>query len=608
MNLKRLLKVPFTRVKIEDQFWAPRLTQHQEMTIKACLEQCEKTGRIANFDKAALKEGEFEGVLFNDSDIYKILEGVGYSLLNNPNSQLELYADQIIQKIKAAQQEDGYLNNYFTLGRENQKWTDMMAHEAYCAGHLIEAAIAYHAATGKESFLEIAIKLANHLVDTFGDGERHFTVGHQEVELALVKLYEVTKKEAYLKLAQWFIEERGHHHGFIDIAWNRDCMGGEAYNQDDYPIRELKRINGHAVRAMYYFCAVADIASLTNDEEYENALNTLWESTVFRNMYLTGGIGSSHTNEGFTGDYDLPNDEAYCETCASVGMVYWNNRMNLMKAKSQYADIIEKELYNGIISGLSLDGDKFFYVNPLESDGTHHREEWYGVSCCPTQLARFIPSIGDYVYATSDEGVWVNLYMSNTMAIPFQNQQLKLIQRTEYPWNGEIEITVAETTKHPYTIYLRYPEWAKGVKLTCNHLSVDYEVIDGYLAIRRPWRSGDVIQIHFPMPIERVHSNPKVKVNKSKVALQRGPIVYCFEEIDNNETYSTIKLDQQTRFVETFDETLLGGIIKITAHTSTGIYTAIPYFTWDNREPGKMKVWVDEETEELKTMLYSTQH
>lgn len=607
MSHKFLTKVPFTRVKIEDQFWAPRLSTHQETTIKACLEQCEKTGRIENFEKTAKKEGEFEGVCFNDSDIYKILEGVGYSLMNNPNEELEKYADEIIQKIGAAQQVDGYLDNYFTLGREAEKWTDMMAHEAYCAGHLIEAAVAYHAATGKEAFLNIAIKLADHLVRTFGDGNRHFTVGHQEVELALVKLYQVTQNEDYLKLSQWFIEERGHHYGFVDIVWNRDSMGGEAYNQDDAPIRELKQIKGHAVRAMYYFCAVTDLAMLLNEQDYKEALDTLWDSTVLRNMYLTGGIGSSHTNEGFTGDYDLPNDEAYCETCASIGMVYWNSRMNLMKGISKYADIIERELYNGALSGLSLDGQKFFYVNPLETDGTHHREEWYGVSCCPTQLARFIPSVGEYVYATSEDGIWVNLYMENTATIPYRDDLVVVSQKTNYPWNGLINLVIESDVKAPMTLYLRYPSWAKEANLLFNQHRIPYELKDGYLCVTSEFKKGDTITIDFPMTVERIHANPKVKVNEGKVALQRGPIVYCFEEVDNRDVYETMKITKDAKIMAIFDQTLLGGVTKLVVHNCHESYTAVPYFSWDNREVGKMKVWVDEDNTGALDALYADQ-
>lgn len=607
MNLKRLNKVPFTKVKIDDQFWSPRLTNHQITTIGACLEQCEKTGRIENFEKAAKKKGEYEGILFNDSDIYKILEGVGYSLMNNPNEELEAYADELIQKIGAAQQEDGYLDNYFTLGREDQKWTDMMAHEAYCAGHLIEAAIAYHAATSKEYFLNIAIKLANHLVDTFGDGKRHFTVGHQEIELALVKLYKVTKEESYLKLAQWFVEERGHHYGFVDIAWNRDSMGGESYNQDEAPIRELKQIKGHAVRAMYYFCAVTDLASILNEEGYLQALDTLWDSTVLRNMYVTGGIGSSHTNEGFTGDYDLPNDEAYCETCASIGMVYWNSRMNLMKGISKYADVIEREMYNGTISGLSLDGKKFFYVNPLESDGTHHREEWYGVSCCPTQLARFVPSVGDYAYAISDEGIWVNLYMNNTASINYQNECITLSQKTNYPWDGAIDVVIEESIEKPFTLHLRYPEWAKSVELKVNGQVPTYQIKNGYITITRIFEEEDQISLNFPMPVEKVYSNPEVKMNTGKVALQRGPIVYCFEEVDNQAYYDSITINQNSKMVTLDDQELLGGVTKIEIHTENNLYTAIPYFAWDNRQSGKMKVWINEERTGDDERLYAHQ-
>jgi uncharacterized protein len=591
-----LTQVPFTRVKIKDSFWAPRLTKHQETTIKACLKQCEKTGRIENFEKAAgVKEGDFQGVCFNDSDIYKVIEGIAYSLMNNPNAELEKYTDLVIDKIAAAQEEDGYLDTYFTLGRQDKKWTDMMAHEDYCGGHLIEAAIAYNAATGKRKLLEVAIKMANHYVEVFGDGKRHWTAGHQEIELALVKLYRETKVEKYLKLAQWFIEERGHGHEFKDSVWDRNTFGGAPYNQDDKPIRELSDIKGHAVRAMYYFAAVADLAALTGDKGYTEALDRLWDSTVMRNMYVTGGIGSSKDNEGFNGDYDLPNDTAYCETCASVGMVYWNSRMNKIYSESKYADIVEREIYNGIVSGISLEGDKFFYVNPLESHGDHHRQQWYDVSCCPTQLARFIPSIGDYVYAVSDEGIWVNLYLSSDSSITFQGREVKITQQTSYPWSGSISFLLEVEGEEEFDIKLRFPGWCKsaGVKINneeINNLSVE----NGYIQLKSRWKNADKILLELDMPVERVYSNPKVKVNLGKAALQRGPIVYCVEEADNVKDFENIVLHKDAKFIIKHDKELLGGITVITAEYKGEKLTAIPYYAWDNRSPGKMKVWIPE--------------
>lgn len=601
-----LIKVPFTRVKINDSFWAPRLTRHQETTIKACLEQCEKTGRIENFEKAAgLKKGDFKGVCFNDTDIYKVIEGIAYSLMNNPNSELEKCTDLIIDKIAAAQEENGYLDTYFTLGRQDKKWTDMMAHEDYCGGHMIEAAIAYNAATGKRKFLDVAIKMANHYVEVFGDNKRHWITGHQEIELALVKLYKETKEEKYLNLAKWFIEERGHGYKFTGEVWDRKIFGGAPYNQDHKPVRELSNIKGHAVRSMFYFAAITDLAALTGENGYAEAMNRLWESTVSKNMYLTGGIGSSKDNEGFTGDYDLPNDTAYCETCASVGMVYWNNRMNMMHSDSKYADIVERVLYNGIISGVSLDGDKFFYVNPLESHGDHHRREWYDVSCCPTQLSRFLPSIGDYIYAVSDNGIWVNLYLSSNSLIPFHGDEIKITQSTDYPWGGSISFQIESSREDEFNINLRLPGWCKSAGIKVNNETIKTPCIkNGYINLRSKWKTGDTLLLELHMPVERVYSNTKVKNNFGKVALQRGPIVYCIEEADNPMVFDNITLSKDAKFIIRHEKELLGGITVIEAYYQGERLTAVPYYAWDNRVPGKMKVWISERSDNEGNKLY----
>ena len=606
MLRRKLSNVPFTRVKIEDALWAPKLRAHKGATLKACLEQCEKTGRISNFTKAAgLMEGQFKGIYFNDSDVYKVLEGVAYSLANNPDPELESYADQIIDKIAAAQQPDGYLDTYYTLEAPDKKWTDMEKHEDYCAGHLIEAAIAYYKATGKGKFLGVACKLADYLDSIFGPGKKHWVVGHQEPELALVKLYYQTGKERYLKLAEWFIEERGHGNGMGEI-WNK-CDWGPRQCQDDRPVRELTDISGHAVRAMYYYSGIADVAAVTGDTGYMEALERLWESVVLRNMYVTGGIGSSRYNEGFTMDYDLPNDTAYCETCASVGMVYWNHRMNLMTGESRYADVLERSMYNGALAGVSLKGDRFFYVNPLTSDGNHHREEWYDCSCCPTQIARFIPSIGDYVYAASEQDIWVNLYISGNASIPVKSGEVKLRQTTNYPWEGNINITVEDNNAGSFFLNLRFPGWCRSLEVKTNGKIVENPIIEkGYIRLGGEWKKGDSITLGLSMPVERVYSDPRINADTGKVALQRGPIVYCLEEADNRHDFDNISLPVEAKYFTEYIHDLLEGITVISAQCRDNgrKLIAIPYYAWDNRTPGRMTVWINEEKNSKESLYH----
>lgn len=590
---RRIIPVPFNSIEINYGFWAQRMKACKEKTISACLEQCEKTGRISNFEKAAgLLNGKFDGIYFNDSDVYKVLEGVAYTLMNNPDPELEKRADEIIDKIAAAQEEDGYLDTYFTLEAPDKKFTDMEKHEDYCAGHLIEAAVAYKHATGKRKFLDVACRLADKFDSVFGPGKKNWVTGHEEIELALVKLYHETGEERYLRLANWFLEERGHGHG-RGMIWDKEDWGPR-YCQDDKPVREMSDIAGHAVRAMYLYTGMADVAAVTGDQGYMDALRRLWESVVSRNMYITGGIGSSKFNEGFTEDYDLPNDTAYCETCASVGMVFWNHRMNLMTGESVYVDVLERSMYNGALAGVSLEGDKFFYVNPLYSNGNHHRVEWYDCSCCPTQIARFIPSIGNYVYAVSHKGVYINLYIACRGNVKFGQNELTLTQTTDYPWDGCVKIKVEPQKPGVFEINLRLPGWCKSAELYVNDKPVSNFSIDkGYIKLERNWEKGDVITFCLSMPVEIIHPHPKVKVNKGKIALQRGPLVYCFEEVDNSNLES-IAISSQTKFLVEYRKDLLDGVTIIRAFDGDKEYVAVPYYAWDNREPGGMIVWVPE--------------
>lgn len=520
--LKMIEQIDFSHVKINDNFWSPRLSKHVSATLPVCIDQIEnQTGRIRNFENAAKGEGEHSGIFFDDSDVYKALEGMAYSLINNPDPELEKKADEWIDKFAAAQQPDGYINTFYTLTGLDKRWTNMDKHEMYCAGHMIEAGVAYYQATGKRKLLDVCIRMTDHMMSQFGPGKRHWVPGHEEIELALVKLYQTTQEQKYLDFAYWLLEERGHGHGTMgdEGKWN------PVYYQDIVPVRQLTDISGHAVRCMYLYCGMADVAALKNDTGYIAAMDRLWDDVVHRNMYITGGVGSSHDNEGFTEDYDLPNLDAYCETCASVGMVLWNQRMNQLTGDSKYIDVLERSLYNGALAGISLGGDRFFYVNPLESKGDHHRQEWYGCACCPSQLSRFLPSIGNYIYASSDDALWVNLYIGNTGQIRIGETDILLTQETDYPWDGSVKLTISTSQPLEKEIRLRIPNWCKTYDLSINGKRINVSEEKGY-AVIKDWKSQDVIALDMDMPVEIVAADPHVKENFGKRAIQRGPLVY----------------------------------------------------------------------------------
>ena len=580
---RKMEPVNFSQVTITDRFWKPRLETHAATTLGVCIEQCElATNRVRNFAIAAkVIPGEFEGLVYDDSDLYKMIEGVSYSLTNHSNPALEAKIDTIVDYISKAQMEDGYLMTYYILGDMNQRWTDMDKHEMYCCGHLIEAAIAYDDATGKRKLLDVAIRFANHLIDTFGPNKRVWVPGHQEIELALVNLYYKTHDSRYLDFSKWLLAQRGHGAGTWDSP---------DYHQDLLPVKEQRTISGHAVRAMYMFTAMADVAAATNDREYMVALDSLWHDVVDRNMYLTGGIGSSRENEGFTEDYDLPNDKAYCETCASVGMVLWNNRMNLLSGDAKYADVLERSMYNGALAGISLSGDKFFYVNPLETDGTHHRKVWYRTACCPSQISRFLPSIGNYLYAKSDKNIWVNLYIGSTARINYQQDTIEIRQVTDYPWDGNVRFEIKTEKSFQSGIKFRIPEWCKQYSLSCNGQPQLVKKELGYVTLERDWKDGDVVEMNLDMEVEVVEADPRVKENVGKRAIQRGPLVYCLEQVDNPIIEKAF-ITSEMSFTTARNTDL--GVVEIVGTTTDETLNFIPYYAWDNREPGKMKVWVN---------------
>ena len=582
-KVRKMEPVNFFQVSIEDSFWRPRLDTHASTTLRVCIDQCENaTARVKNFAIAAgVQKGKFEGLVYDDSDLYKMIEGAAYSLTNHPDPALEAKIDTIVDYIARAQCPDGYLMTYYILGDMSKRWTDMDKHEMYCCGHLIEAAIAYHDATGKGKLLEVATRFANHLIETFGPDKRHWVPGHQEIELALVKLYYKTKDYRYLDFAEWLLNERGK--GLA--TWE-----SLDYHQDIVPVKQQRKISGHAVRAMYMFTAMADVAAAKNDRDYMVALDSLWHSVVDRNMYITGGIGSSRHNEGFTTDYDLPNAEAYCETCASVGMVFWNHRMNLLSGDSKYVDVLERSMYNGALAGISLSGDRFFYVNPLESDGHHHRKAWYRTACCPSQISRFLPSIGNYLYATADDTLWVNLYIGSTVRMVHQEANLEIKQITDYPWDGKIRFELKSDKSFHSTFKFRIPAWCTHYSLSYNGQIQEVTPSLGYASLSRKWKDGDVVELDLEMPVQVLSADPRVKANVGKRAIQRGPLVYCLEEIDNPQIDDAV-IEPNMHFTTVRNDLL--DIVEIRGVTNGQVLKFVPYYIWDNREAGKMKVWID---------------
>jgi len=591
--------VPFNKVNIEDSFWRPRLEVLKTITMRACLDQCERTGRIANFAKAGgLVDGSHEGRYYNDSDVYKVLEGAAYSLMIDRDPSLEIEIDHIIDLIAAAQEEDGYLSTYYTLKAPKLKWTDMEKHEMYNGGHLLEAAVAYYEATGKRALLNVACKLADHYDNLFGPQKRHWVEGHEEIELALVKLYRVTGEERYWKLALWLLEERGNGHG-VGMIWEKEEWG-PAYCQDDVPVRDIETVKGHAVRAMYLFTAMADVVHVSEDPAYVDALHRVWHHTVECNMYVTGGIGPSKHNEGFTHDYDLPNDSAYCETCAAIAMVFWNHRMNLLFGDAKYMDVVERSMLNGALTGISLSGDRFFYVNPLASEGNHHRVEWFDTSCCPTNIVRFLPSIGGYLYAITKQGLAINLYTSGKSSFKLSHgNQVELNMQTEYPWDGAVGIEVQLEKNEAFPISMRIPGWCRSYKASVNGQVIpiaDLRIEKGYLVLDRLWKSGDQIEFVMEMAVQVVRSRQEVEANRGRLAIQRGPLVYCLEQEDNKDfNYDDFTIRSDGSFATEYRSDLLGGIVVLSGQDSHGRpCNLIPYYAWDNRNPGFMQVWMRE--------------
>ncbi len=616
--------VPFTAVKVDSAFWSPRMEINRTVTIPYCFKKCEETGRISNFTKAGKGEGKFEGIYFNDSDLYKVIEGAAYSLQIHPDPELENYVDGVIEQIASAQWDDGYLYTFYSLPHDTEtryhqpekRWTRVWEmHELYCAGHFFEAAVAYSQATGKQRILEVALRLADHIDGVFGPGKKYDTPGHEEIEIGLVKLYRATGNERYLKLAEFFIDQRGN-------SEHRKLYG--EYCQDHMPIAQQSEACGHAVRAGYLYTGMADVSALLGRPDLRAALGRIWEDVAGQKMYLTGGIGSSHSGEAFGKDYELPNKSAYNETCAAIANALWNHRMYLIDGDARYMNILERVIYNGFLSGVSMSGDRFFYPNPLASDAGYQRSEWFGCSCCPVNVVRFIPSILGYIYGVRDDSVFVNLYIGGSAAIKTKSQTVWVTQTTHYPWNGRVELIVEPQTQAEFSLYLRIPGWAVNrpvpsdlyrymnrelseIGLLVNGKKVDLKMEKGFAVIRRDWREGDRVVLELPMPIRRVIAHEKVEEDKDRVALERGPVVFCLEGVDNGgaEGFDGFLLDDDAELKTEFRKDLLGGVQVITGQaqtlhrtkddsveTKSRAFTAIPYYAWAHRGPSAMAVWL----------------
>lgn len=617
--------VPFTSVRVNDHFWSKRLEINRAVSIPHNLKKCEETGRIDNFAIAGgLKKGKFIGLHFNDSDVYKVIEGASYHLATHPDPELEKYLDQIITLIAAAQEPDGYLYTPRKLIRDDyqppggkERWIGIKdgSHELYVVGHMYEAAVAHHLATGKRNLLDIALKNADLLCNTFGPGKRSEVPGHQEIEIGLVKLYRLTGEEKYLALAKFFLDERGNANG-------HELMGD--YAQDHKPVREQKTAVGHSVRAAYMYSGMVDVAALTGDSSYISALDKIWDDIVNTKLYITGGLGASGGNEGFSSGYELPNLTAYCETCAGIANALWNYRMFLWHGDGKYFDIIERVIYNNILSGIGMSGDRFFYPNRLEVfSGGAQRSEWFECACCPPNDLRFLPSIPGFEYAYDENTIFINLFIGGDATVKMENRTVNLKQETFYPWDGSVKLTVNPEKTEEFTLKIRIPGWAqnrpipgnlyrykeildKNVMIYVNGKPYTYAVEKNYATMNRVWTAGDIVDIEFPMEVRRVVANEKLLEDKGRIALERGPIVFCLEGVDNKDGRATsLVIPDGEKLSTEFRSDLLNGVQVIkgivvpASRTLDGKiltgekqeFLAIPYYAWAHRDRCEMTVW-----------------
>ncbi|MDE7377320.1 MAG: glycoside hydrolase family 127 protein [Muribaculaceae bacterium] len=622
----KIREVQFTSVHIDDNFWAPRIETNRTVSIPSAFGECERNGRFDNFALAGgLIEGEHRGDFsFDDTDPYKVIEGASYALAAHYDPRLDAYLDSVIAIIASAQEPDGYLTTCVTNKCErlsgwwgSHRWEKVNSHELYNSGHLYEAAVAHFLATGKRSLLDVAIRNADLVCEVFGlgEGQIHYPSGHPIIEMALAKLYKMTGNEKYLLQARYFVDEAGR------LSNGRRP---NQYSQDHMPIKEQEEIVGHAVRAGYLYSGAADVAALTDDTELFEALQRIWDNMASKKLYITGGIGSRAQGEGFGPEYELHNHTAYCETCAAIANVYWNYRMFLATGDAKYADVYERALYNGVISGVSLSGDRFFYDNPLESMGQHERAPWFGCACCPGNITRFMASVPQYVYATQDADIFVNLYANSVADIKTTNGKVKISQGTNYPWDGKITFTIDPDHEGEWALRLRIPGWASdkpvptdlyafadqlspAYRLKVNGADASESTYKGYAVIERRWKAGDRVELTLPMDVRRISAHPSVVDDRGKLAIERGPIVYCLEGVDQADGSVFNKaIERDAKFNVLYEPDLLGGVITLTA-TATEAQPdgttlrvpvkAIPYSTWNNRGPAQMAVWIPETTD-----------
>ena len=616
--------VPFTHVHVNDNFWKPKMDLNVNVTIPYVLNKCRETGRVDNFLKAAGKKevGKITEFPFDDTDIYKVIEGASYALQVKKDPMLEKQIDSLIMIIGEAQEPDGYLYTFRTMKPAKlhpwispKRWEKDpdLSHELYNSGHLFEAASAHYLATGKKTMLNIALKNADLLVREFGPGKAAYWPGHQVVEMGLAKLYRITGKTEYLNLAKFLLDVRGDGN-----------IKGSQYSQSHKPVVDQHEAVGHAVRAAYMYTGMADIAALTGNKEYLKAIDDIWDDVVQKKLYLTGGIGATGAGEAFGAPYQLPNMAAYAETCASIANVYWNSRMFLMEGDAKYIDVLERVLYNGLLSGTSQDGLRFFYPNPLASMGQHQRSAWFSCACCISNVTRFMPSVPGYVYAKNNNDLYVNLFMSNTADVVMPAGKVSITQETNYPWQGQVQLSVNPQKKSSFTVRVRIPGWARQealpgnlysfadrtsipVVITLNGKSVDYKIEKGYAVFNRTWSKGDKLSIDLPMEVEKVLANEKVADDKGRFALQKGPVVYCLEGPDNTDnTVQNIMVSEKAEIRENYKSDFLNGVLLLSANGSSTSrqlnsdallkkdqeVKAIPYYAWNNRGSGEMIVWI----------------
>jgi DUF1680 family protein len=616
--------VPFSQVTIEDAFWGPRLQINREKTIPHIYHMCQQTGRLDAYRLNWKPGDEHTPHQFWDSDVAKWIEAASYSLASMPDPALDALLDEVIALIASAQQADGYLNPHYTVVEPDRRWTNLRhGHELYCAGHLIEAAVAHFEATGKSTLLTVACRYADYIATIFGrePGKKRGYCGHEEIELALVKLYRVTENPRYLHLSQYFIDERGQAPCYFDSEPAPDYHAlGLAYHQAHQPVRKQTEVVGHAVRAMYLYSAMVDLFCETGDETLLLACKRLWHHLCSTRMFITGGIGSSMLNEGFSSDYDLPNDTAYAETCAAIGLVFWCHRMLQVECDAQYADILERALYNGILSSVSQDGTAFFYVNPLATQGNLARQPWFDCACCPTNITRLLASFGHYIYSQNERELIVHLYVQGTVRAIIQGQQVVLRQETAYPWDGRVNLTVELEEPAEFALRLRIPGWSSEATLMVNGEYVDLNRASehGYVKIERVWRNADQLTLVFPLPLIRMYAYPEIAADIGLVALQRGPLVYCLESIDNAIPLHRLVLPRiaDVRAVDESDSGLDGVVTGVANALAVGcadwdgsaLYRrqppemqpaalkAIPYYFWGNRGVTTMRVWLHEQS------------